>query len=413
MPSKFHKSSTDIVSTSKGSGFEWFVARRLQWRSSEHRGQSPSVAVAVAGIAVAVAVMLISVGVLSGFKNQVRDAVRSIDDDITITAFSPDGVNREPVSPTLVGGLIDLPAGAETVTHNMVSGVLKTAGDFLGVNFTANADYVHPDSVECIVLSQKIARLMQLAEGDTVPAYFVSSQRMRVRRLVVTGIYASPVDEHDRVVVYCSDSLARAMSHIGKGYAQTIGIRGIGAEPAQKIADAVSRQLIQAYYEGRTTQAYAVQPVTQTSAMFFAWLDLLDTNVVVILALMGAVAAFTLISSLFIIILERVQTIGLFKAMGASNRQVRHTFMLMAQRLVVRGLLWGNAAGLGLMLLQMYTHIVPLDPVNYYVDHVPVQLSWVGILAINIGVVALSWIVLMLPTLIIARISPAATIRYE
>lgn len=389
------------------------MARRLQWRSEEHRRQSPSVAVAVAGIAVAVAVMLLSIAVLLGFKQEVSQAVCSIDDDITVTAYTRTASRQEPISPALFDSLVALPAGAVVVPHNMVSGVLKTPTDFLGATFRANSEYVHPDSANSIALSAHIASVMQLGVGDTIPAYFVAGERMRVRRLAVTAIYQSPIEEHDRSVVYCSDSLARTMSQMPAGQCQSLGIRGVGPVQAPHVAAQINDQLLQAYYHGLTTQAYSVAPITNTSAMFFAWLDLLDTNVVVILALMGAVAAFTLISSLFIIILERVQTIGLLKAMGAANAQVRRTFMLMSQRLVWRGLAIGNAVGLGLMSLQYFTHIIPLDPVNYYVDHVPVQFSLAAIVGVNLGVMLLSWLVVMLPALIISRISPATTMRYE
>ena len=150
-----------------------------------------------------------------------------------------------------------------------------------------------------------------------------------------------------------------------------------------------------------------------TDATFFTWLDLLDTNVIVILALMAAVAGFTLISSLFIIILERVQTIGLLKSLGADNRLISRTFILMAERLVLKGLIIGNAVALLLILLQAWTHIIPLDPANYYVDFVPVRISLDSILALNAGALVISWLVLMLPAMIISRISPAATMRYE
>ena len=134
---------------------------------------------------------------------------------------------------------------------------------------------------------------------------------------------------------------------------------------------------------------------------------------VVILILMTIVAAVTLISSLFIIILERIKTIGLLKALGASNRQIRRVFMLMAERLVIRGLVWGNLLAVGLITLQYFTHAVKLDPASYYVDHVPVSLTPGWFIGVNIGALAVSWLVLMLPAMTIARISPATTMRYE
>ena len=147
--------------------------------------------------------------------------------------------------------------------------------------------------------------------------------------------------------------------------------------------------------------------------MYFNWLDLLDTNVIVILALMGCVAGFTLISCLFIIILERVKTIGLLKALGATNTQVRHVFIHMAQRLVLRGMLIGNLLSISFLLLQQKYHLIPLNPEAYYLNHVPVEINWTHIILLNVAVIAIASLILILPSYLVSRISPAQTMRYE
>ena len=214
-------------------------------------------------------------------------------------------------------------------------------------------------------------------------------------------------------MAYCSPDLPAALLGYAPGTAGSLGIRGLEPEQTEALADRINSSLLQAYYTGQTSTAYGITTILTTDATFFTWLDLLDTNVIVILALMAAVAGFTLISSLFIIILERVQTIGLLKSLGADNRLISRTFILMAERLVLKGLIIGNAVALLLILLQAWTHIIPLDPANYYVDFVPVRISLDSILALNAGALVISWLVLMLPAMIISRISPAATMRYE
>lgn len=162
-----------------------------------------------------------------------------------------------------------------------------------------------------------------------------------------------------------------------------------------------------------TPAAYNVNTLNETCAQYLNWLDLLDTNVVVIIIIMACVAAITLISSLFIIILERVSTIGLLKAIGATNGQIRRMFIYMAERLVIRGIVIGDIIALGFIWLQGHYHILPLDAEAYYLNYVPVDISWQAVVIVNITVVIISALVLILPSHIIARLSPTASLRYE
>jgi lipoprotein-releasing system permease protein len=258
-----------------------------------------------------------------------------------------------------------------------------------------------------------MAGQLGLSVGDKVPAYFFVDNRLRVRMLTVASLYTSGVDEQDGAVAYCAPQLPAALLSLPDGYVQSIGVKGVSLDESEALAQQIHDELMDAYYTGQTDEAFGISQIKQTGAGYFAWLDLLDTNVVVILALMSAVAAFTLISSLFIIILERVKTIGLLKSLGAPNRLIRRTFMLLAERMVVTGLVIGNVVGIALIQLQMHTHLIPLDPDAYFVEFVPMRFEPWSILIINLGALALSWLVLMLPAMIVARISPATTMRYE
>lgn len=385
------------------------MARRLGWKPEGRRRVSPAVGVAVTGVALSVVVMLLSVAIVLGFKHEISARMFGINDAVTIRAYAPDG-SRVTFPFADVASVLPLPQGAEAVSHTSVEGVLKTPADFQGVSFQADEE-LKADSL--IVVSQLTASRLGLTEGDRIPAYFVLNERLRTRMLTVDRIYSTGIAEHDEIVVYCSDSLPRALLGIPAGHVQELGIRGVAPDMVEPLAQEVREAMMRAVYTGALSGMYSVETVYQTDAAMFSWLDLLDTNVVVILVLMGLVAAFTLISSLFIIILERVRTIGLLKALGASNGQIRRVFMLMAERLVVRGLLIGNAVGLALIALQWFTRIVPLDAESYFVEYVPVEFSLWGVVILNVAVVALSWLVLMLPAIIIARISPATTMRYE
>lgn len=392
-------------------GFELTLARRLAWKAEGRRHASAAVGVAVAGVALSVAVMLLSVAVMLGFKGEVTKKILALDDAITITGYSDDNTPAS-FNPAEVLDAIDLPAGARTTVHTFIPAILKTPDDFMGLHLESRAgDDAPADSV--IVISRSTARKLRLAEGDRVAAYFFTDGRLRTRALTVGLPYSSGFAEHDDAIAYCSPRLPEQLLGLAPGHAHSLGITGLEPDQIEPLASRIYSELLNAFYEGKLTAAYGISTIFQTRGSFFSWLGLLDTNVVVIIVLMSLVSGFTLISSLFIIILERVRTIGLLKALGATNRQIRRTFMFMAERLVIRGLVIGNALGIGLVWLQSTTHILPLDQASYYVDFVPVTFSPIAIIALNAGALALSWLVLLLPAIIIARVSPATTMRYD
>lgn len=395
-----------------GSYVPLFLARRFRWRTEGSRRNSPSVGIAVTGVALSLIVMLVSVAVVLGFKKEVKGTLLALDDAITITAHSADG-SQVPINSTEVLSLLTLPDGVEVVNHVETAAILKTDDDFVAVNLSGSDSYVDPAQVNSVALSAHTASRLGLDRGEKIPAYFFIDNRIRVRNLTVDSVYASGVDEHDAIAGYCSPELPRRLLKLAPDEASAIGIRGISQEQIEPLADEIHSTLLMAYYSGQTATAYGITTILQTDSSYFTWLDLLDTNVVVILSLMAAVAAFTLISSLFIIILERVKTIGLLKSLGASNRMIRRTFMLMAERLVLLGLVIGNIVGLGLIVVESQTHFITLDSASYYVDHVPVSISFWTVMSLNIATVIVSWMVLMIPTAIINRISPASTMRYE
>lgn len=389
-----------------------FLARRLQWRSEGRSQKSPSVTIAVSGVALAVVVMMVSVAVVLGFKHEVKSRLLNINDALTIRAYNADGESRA-LNTAELSALITLPENATLEPRTESAAILKTEDDFMAVRLEGNAEAIAPDSIGSIAISTITAQRLALNTGDKISAYFFINGRLRMRPLRIDSIYTTGIDEHDAAVAYCSSKMLNTLLGMGNNEASLAGIRGLVQDQIEPLANNIHAQLLSAYYTGATSTAYGITTILQTDAVYFTWLDLLDTNVIVILTLMAAVASFTLISSLFIIILERVKTIGLLKSLGAPDATIRHTFMLMAERLVLKGLLMGNIIAIILISIQSTTHIVPLDQANYYVDYVPVELPLTAALALNAGVLLLSWIVLILPALIIARISPASTMRYE
>lgn len=418
---------------------ELFIASRLQFASNRKKGKSPAIAIAVAGVAIAVIVMMVSVAVVLGFKNEIREKVTGFDSAITIRAYTPTRLpGQEYTTSSLklndsIRTMIYSWLPPETSVSSCITqpGILKTNDNFLGIVFNGIdadgdfsflsqnmlrgniPDYHDPECRNQIVISRTMANQLLLDTADKVHAYFIIDNNVRARNLTVAGIYDSNFGDYDRTYAFCDITLPQKMLRLDSLDATSLLINGIALDKIPDITMDLQNSLATAYYEGHTTSWYEVDNVYHSGALYFNWLDLLDTNVVVILILMALVSGFSLVSCLFIIILERVSTIGLLKAIGAPDRMIRHIFIYMAQRLVIRGMIIGNLVSITFMVIQKMTHILPLDPESYYLNHVPIEFSWPMIIALNVGIFIISWSMLLIPAHLIAGISPARTMHYE
>mgnify|MGYP000774770578 CR=1 FL=1 len=417
---------------------EFFIARRMQLTTASGRSSSTGVVIAVAGIALALVVMLVSVSVVLGFKHQIREKVMGFDAQLTVVAqkaYGSDSIDGTVVKMTPhLRSLIQsvLPEGAKMSLVSRRPGILKTDSAFAGIvvkglepgndspfirsNVVAGVmpDYAADSTLYHVVISSTVASRLGLESGDRVNAYFFSGAVPRARRLTVAGLYDTHFGEYDALYAFGSLEMLQRLNSEGADCGSAIEISGL---PDDATIDRVGRELadalLQGLYSGCIDTLYAVENVHDTAALYFNWLALLDTNVVVILILMALVSGFTLVSSLFIIILERVGMIGTLKALGAGNRMIERTFIIVAERLVGRGLIIGNIVGLGIVLIQRAWHLLPLDPEAYYLDYVPVEINWWWVVGLNVAVVVIAALVLILPSRIIATLSPASSMRYE
>ena len=221
------------------------------------------------------------------------------------------------------------------------------------------------------------------------------------------------MEERDRALAYASLPMLQRVGGVDPSTGTAIEIRGCGVDSAAEYADRLQNILAEKWQSGTLDKLYPVDSVARSGAIYLNWLDLLDTNVVVIFILMLLVAASTLIAALFILVLDHIATIGLLRSIGASRRMVRSIFVAASLRLVVRGMIAGNILGLGLLLIQKFTAAVPLDAEMYYLDHVPVSINWFRMIILNAGILAASWLILAVPSRIAARVDPARTMRYE
>ncbi len=418
---------------------ELYIARRLNFKRDRHHGLSPSIPIAVAGVALSVIVMMVAIAVVLGFKREIREKVMGFDSQITITASQEayDHTDYRPITPVALTDTLrrilyeTLPDGARLSLTCTRPAMLKTENDFLGIvlkGMSADSDLsfiesnltdgIMPDLSDkernnSVIISRNMAVSLGLSVGDKVHGYFFIDDNVRARNLTVSAIYESHFGEYDALYAFCGIDMMQRLLGLAPDEGSAIDITGIPADRIASDTEAVYTALGQAYHENLTDRWYVVDNVLHSGALYFNWLELLDTNVIVILILMSLVSGFTLISSLFIIILERVRMIGLLKAIGATGGMIRRIFIYLAERLVLMGIIIGNTVAITLLILQSKFHLIPLDPEAYYLNYVPVELNLWHIIILNTGIIAVSSLMLLLPSHIIARISPAQTMRYE
>ena len=409
-----------------------FIARRIFGQEGQHDVSIPAIRIATIGVAIGLAVMIITVSVVLGFKHTIRDKVVGFGSHIRIESFmAQQTASPIPVciSDTLYRQLTALPEISHVERYTMAQGILKTDADFLGVAFKGvGADYdLHflqqhlkagkipqfstDKSSYQLVISGAMADKLQLKVNDRVYAYFIGQDNVRARKFTIVGIYETNLNQFDQLLCFTDYSIPQKLNGWEKD--QCSGAELLVRDFEQLDRTAKKVQLMVNHDSDRYGETFTSQTIQESYPQIFTWLDLLDINVWIILALMVCVAGFTMISGLLIIILERTQMIGLLKALGARNQTVRHTFLWFAAFIISQGLLLGNVIGIGLVLLQQHTGFISLDPSSYYVDTAPMELNIPVLLALNVATLIICIFVLIAPSFLISHISPARSMRYE
>ena len=406
------------------------LAMRLYFsQQGEARHSRPAIRVALAGIIVGVMVMILTICIVVGFKQTVTQKVAGFGAHIQVISF--DNNNTYDLQPidvpdsllALLGSYDHVLKAAPFITK---PGMLKTDSAFQGIVLkgTDYWDFFERNIVEGaipsrpneVVLSRAVADKMQLQPGDGVYAYIVDEEDVRARRFKVSGIYETGFGQFDDLFVIAQLQDTRRLLNTGDSRGETFysgveilvdDVRYLD-ETADRIYFATVNKMDENGY-----RCYYVQTLREQNPAVFAWLDLLDMNVIVIIVLMLLVAGFNIVSGLIILILDGVQMIGTLKALGANNRFVRRIFLTQAALLIGKGVLYGNILGFALALVQYLFRLVPLDAATYYVSYVPVAFPWGWLVALNIMTILVSLLILLLPSMIIAKISPAKVMHFE
>lgn len=409
-----------------------YIARRLRLTDSNGNRTRTSIRIATAGVVLSIVIMLITMAITSGFKHEIINKLIGFDSELTVEAQAFDVISPQPFvedADEVMAIVSEVFPDAVVEESIKVPAMLKTDDDFSAVVLSAyggqgNAGFIAgniiegavPDAGEnpnAVIISAEVAGRLGLSVGDKINTCFFASEKMRIRNFEVAAIYDSGFGEYDRVVAYAPLATLRKVAGVPDGCVQAVAVNGLPAEHITQAQETLQDAFRDAYYARTLAQYLEVGSVVQSGAVYFNWLSLLDTNVVVILVLMTAISAFTLIASLIILILERVNMIGTLKILGATNATIRRIFILLDLKVLVKGLVTGNLLALALIFIQQYTRVLPLDPESYYIAFVPVRITLLQVIALNVGAIVVATAIMVLPSMIISRLKPAAILRYE
>lgn len=407
---------------------EFFVVKRLI-SAKKHKSSisAPIIKIAIAAIAIGVVMMLVSFATGLGLQKKIRDKIAAFNGHINISNYDNNSsqVSLVPVKkdqdfyPNFkkVEGIKHIQAVATK------AGIIRTATDFEGVivkGLGTDYDWSYfkdflvdgrlPDFNgklnDEVLISQYLAKRLKLKVGDKVPTYFLRENKERplLRAFEITGIYDSGFMEFDELYMLAD---IRHIQRLNKWSEDQVGNFEVFVDDFDKLDEKG-----QEVYEN-TGSFLDTQTIKQKYYSIFEWLSLFDFNIALIIGIMILVAGINMITALLVLILERTQMIGIFKALGTTDWSIRKIFLYNAGYLIILGLFWGNLIGLGLLLIQKYFKLFPLDPRTYYVTDVPVYIHWDYILAVNLGTLILCMLMLLIPSIIISRISPVKAIKFE
>ena len=405
-----------------------YLARKLSLGNGGSR-MSPAVTVAIIAIALSVAVMIASIAIVLGFKKEIRDKVVGFNGHISLYRLpvSQEDDNLITLDSFLENIFNDMPFIKDYQVQASIPAILKTSDDFKGVYLkglsgASGFDYLKKnleegevphyeseDDYNKILISRIAAKQLKLNVGDKIDTYFITDE-VRVRRLEIVGIFNSHFDQYDDVIIFGAMPLVAKLGELPENTGTYLVINTDNFDKIPDYTYQLQHRLNQAVGYGETEAFYRTDNVLSQGRGFFSWLSLLDTNVVVIIILMLVVGCVTLISGMLIIILERKKFIGLMRALGAPTDQIRNVFIFMAVRIAFIGMAIGDFVIVILLYFQSRHHFLPLDADSYYIDFVPVHLPGWIIIALNAGVLLITYLVLVLPSRFVGKISPSETL---
>ncbi len=390
----------------------WFIANRIGSRGEKGLSSLGNV-IAVLSVALSIMVIIIAISVSRGFRSQMMEKMAAFAGDVNVSVLLPSGgsdyINADEYSlPPLSARdeILSIPYVSEVLGVSYRPGMIKTEEDIQGVMLKGVDTLFAEDG--CYV-SGKLGDLLGFNVGDKATFYFVG-QNVKVRRLKILGLFSSSLENLDKFYVICSKKLVNGLNGWEEDRASAYQIMFTDHcdkdYPSRRvqIGDIVYRS-----FEGENLPR--VSGAYDDMGNLVDWLRLLDMNVLIILVLMIAVSAFNMISCVLIILFENISSIGVLKSLGMKNSGIKKVFLAKSARIVLTGLAIGNVLAIAFCLLQKHFHFIRLNPENYFISYVPIDISWWSILAADVISFIAIMAILLIPCHFISRIQPSKTIR--
>jgi lipoprotein-releasing system permease protein len=408
--------------------YELFIAKRIiAGKEYKNSISSPIIKIAITAIALGVIIMMISMATGSGFQHKIRDKISGFKGHIQITNYDD---NNSEVSINPIDKNQDFYPEFKTIDgikkvqiFANKAGVIMTATDFEGIVFkgvSANYDWsffqeylvegrlpnFNQQRVRDVLLSKTVVDKLQLKLNDTITVFFMKAAKNKAPsryKLVVVGIYDSGFSQFDKSLMIGD---IKETQRLNKWNENQIG----GFEVLLDNFDDINQKGNEIYSTiGSTLNSTTI---VESYDVIFEWIELFDNNVWFIIGIMILVASINMITALLVLILERVQMVGILKALGSDNWGIRKIFLYNATYLILKGLLWGNVIGITLLLVQHYFGIITLDPASYHVTTVPVYINVFSVIMLNLGTLILCFLMLLIPSYIITKINPSKSIQF-
>lgn len=401
--------------------FEYFISKRL----SKQKGKTfsrPIIIIAILSISLGVAVMITSISVLQGFKSEIKEKIIGFGSHVQIlpyqsyNSYDSQGISLSPQEEKTLRKHENIKSINPFIS---LGGLIKTKDDFQGVmlkgidndydsnffhNYLLSGRFLSKENINEAIISKHIANKLSLSFGDKLRIYFYIDNNYRARAMEVIGIYETGLSLYDEKIIICNIDQLRPLSSLKDNEVHGYEIL---------LKDFSKQEESSEYIYNSTSHDKTILNIQEIEPNLFSWLNLLDSNVVVILLIMILVSIITITSTLLIIIFEKTQTIGILKSLGANNRSIIKIFLYNALNIILKGILYGNILALGLGYLQVRFKIFKLDQESYYLTSVPIEISFSQVMLVNLGTIIICFLALLIPARSISKISPIKSIRFD
>ena len=411
---------------------ELYIAKKITYKNkSDKQISRPIISIATLGIALGLSVMILAIAIVTGFKAGITEKLTGFGSHIQISNYdNNNSFETYAIDQNLIPieRLSQIEGIKHIQTYATKPGIIKTKEEIQGVvlnGASLNHDWsffkdklVEGDIINMIpskksnqvLISEKLAKLLHLNVGEKLIMYFVQ-QPIRQRAFTISGIYNSGMDEFDKLFVICDLRHIQKLNNWEDNQISGIEITIDDFKKLDETKELIRNNITGIFSDDGST--FKVRTIKQKYPQIFNWLEMLDVNVWIILGLMILVAGFNMVSGLLIIILEKTNMIGILKALGTDNWSVRKIFLYQSSMIIGKGMLLGNLIGIGICLIQYHFQLISLDPVNYYLDTVPINLNWFHLLLLNIGTLISTVSMLLIPSYWITRITPSKAIKFD